>query len=180
MEDIPSVEKHGDDLSHGKSQADGYGLSKTGSVAVGDIHVVTGHKQTKRSLHPRHIQMMAFSGAIGTGLFVGSGSALARAGPLGLLLGYAVYSLLVWSTFNAMGEMAVWLPIDGSFVVFAHTYLDPAWGFALGWLYTVTNMMSTTGEVAAAATIIQFWTTDINSGMHGSKRVCFSCCPMHY
>ncbi|WWD07011.1 hypothetical protein V865_005108 [Kwoniella europaea PYCC6329] len=125
-----------------------------------------GLKQTKRNLLPRHIQLMAFSGAIGTGLFVGSGSALTRAGPVGLLLGYAIYALLVWSTFNAIGEMVVWLPVDGSFVVFAHAYLDDAWGFALGWLYTCTNALSTAGEVAAVATIVQFWTDKVNSGVY--------------
>jgi amino acid transporter len=95
---------------------------------------------------------------------VGSGSALARAGPLGLLLGYSIYALLVWSTFNAMGEMVVWLPVDGSFVVFAHAYLDDAWGFALGWLYTVTNSLSAAGEVAAVAAIFNYWTDSVNSG----------------
>lgn len=61
------------------------------SEATGQLEAsmvpVTGTKQTLRHLRPRHIQLMAFSGAIGTGLFVGSGSALARAGPLGLFLG---------------------------------------------------------------------------------------------
>ncbi|RSL45117.1 hypothetical protein CEP54_014410 [Fusarium duplospermum] len=109
---------------------------------------------------------MALSGAIGTDLFVGSGSALARAGPLGLLLGYMVYSLLVWSTFNAMGEMCVWRPIDGSFVVFAHAFLDNAWGFSLGWLYTVTNSLSAAGEVAAVAAIINFWTDAVNNTVY--------------
>lgn len=123
-----------------------------------------GTKQTRRHLKPRHIQLMAFSGAIGTGLFVGTGTALARAGPAGLLLGYAIYAMLVWSTFNAMGEMVTWLPIDGSFVVFAHAYLDDAWGFALGWLYTVTNSLSAAGEVAAVATIFNFWTSSVNNG----------------
>ncbi|WVW79626.1 hypothetical protein I302_101595 [Kwoniella bestiolae CBS 10118] len=134
---------------------------------AGPIDGLQAHvKRTQRHLLPRHIQLMAFSGAIGTGLFVGTGSALARAGPLGLLLGYAVYALLVWSTFNAVGEMVVWLPVDGSFVVFAHAYLDDAWGFALGWLYTCTNALSTAGEVAAVATIVQFWTDKVNAGVY--------------
>ena len=122
-----------------------------------------GTKHTLRHLKPRHIQLVAFSGAIGTGLFVGSGYALARAGPLGLLLGYSTYALLVWSTFNAVGEMVVWLPIDGSFVVFAHAFLDDAWGFALRWLYTITNALSAAGEVAAVAAIFNFWTASVNN-----------------
>ncbi|KAJ3522549.1 hypothetical protein NM208_g12808 [Fusarium decemcellulare] len=131
-----------------------------------DMARLAGSKKTQRHLRPRHIQLMALSGAIGTGLFVGSGAALARAGPLGLLLGYSVYALLVWSTFNAMGEMVVWLPIDGSFVVFAHAFLDDAWGFALGWLYTATNSLSAAGEVAAVAAIVNFWTDSINNALY--------------
>jgi amino acid transporter len=63
-----------------------------------------------------------------------------------------------------MGEMCVWLPIDGSFVVFAHAFLDDAWGFSLGWLYTVTNSLSAAGEVAAVAAIVNFWTDAVNNG----------------
>lgn len=60
--------------------------------------------------------------------------------------------------------MVVWLPIDSSFVVFAHAFLDDAWGFALGWLYTVTNALSAAGEVAAVAAIFNFWTVSVNNG----------------
>lgn len=137
---------------------------RNGSEIGAVLGNTAGTKKTMRNLRPRHIQLMAFSGAIGTGLFVGSGAALSRAGPLGLLLGYSIYALLVWSTFNAVGEMVVWLPVDGSFVVFAHAYLDDAWGFALGWLYTVTNSLSAAGEVAAVAAIVNFWTLSVNNG----------------
>ncbi|RSL93649.1 hypothetical protein CEP52_013116 [Fusarium oligoseptatum] len=151
-------EKTGDELRPIESHIHGEVIDNEAGMAR-----LAGGKQTQRHLRPRHIQLMALSGAIGTGLFVGSGSALARAGPLGLLLGYMVYSLLVWSTFNAMGEMCVWLPIDGSFVVFAHAFMDDAWGFSLGWLYTVTNSLSAAGEVAAVAAIINFWTDAVNN-----------------
>ncbi|CAG9988777.1 unnamed protein product [Clonostachys byssicola] len=144
------------------------------SIADGDIKASNENqlgddvapKKTLRHLRPRHIQLMALSGAIGTGLFVGTGAALERAGPLGLLLGYTIYAFLVWSTFNAVGEMVVWLPVDGSIVVFAHAYLDDAWGFALGWLYTITNSLSAAGEVAAVATIFNFWTDSINNAVY--------------
>ncbi|KAH7230011.1 AAT family amino acid transporter [Fusarium solani] len=154
-------EKVGDDLRPTESRIHGEVIDNEAGMAR-----LAGGKQTQRHLRPRHIQLMALSGAIGTGLFVGSGSALARAGPLGLLLGYMVYSLLVWSTFNAMGEMCVWLPIDGSFVVFAHAFLDDAWGFSLGWLYTVTNSLSAAGEVAAVAAIVNFWTDAVNNAVY--------------
>jgi len=65
---------------------------------------------------------------------------------------------------NAVGEMVTWLPVDGSIVLFSHAYLDDAWGFALGWLYTVTNSLSAAGEVAAVAAIVNFWTSSVSNG----------------
>ena len=40
-------------------------------------------QHVKQGLHQRHIQMIALAGTIGTGLFLGSGRAVANAGPLG-------------------------------------------------------------------------------------------------
>ncbi|KAF2723305.1 AAT family amino acid transporter [Polychaeton citri CBS 116435] len=157
------------------------GLRSAGDKKTPDLHTVVsydqgeishvgiegafGTKTTVRGLRPRHIQLMAISGAIGTGLFVGTGGALARAGPAGLFLGYSIYALLVWSTFNAMGEMVAWLPIDGSFILYAQTYLDDAWGFALGVLYTINSSLTVASEVSAVCSIIGFWTSSINDAV---------------
>ena len=166
--------EHGREPSFDKMDVASEKVQDTEVTAIEEgLASIVREKQTMRHLLPRHIQLMAFSGAIGTGLFVGSGAALARAGPVGLFLGYALYALLVWSIFNAMGEMVVWLPIDGSFVVFAHAYLDDAWGFALGWLYTVTNALSCAGEVAAVAAIVGFWTDSVNSGLWDPSQITY-------
>lgn len=110
-----------------------------GDYEVGEI------KRTHRSLKPRHVQLIAISGAIGTGLFIGTGGALARAGPLSLLLGYTVYGILVLSSFNAMGEMVSYLPIDGSYIRFAGRWVDESYGFAMGWVAAYNNAV-TVGE----------------------------------
>lgn len=73
---------------------------------------------------------------------IGTGGALARAGPLSLLLGYAVYGLLVLTSFNAMGEMVSYLPIDGSYLRFAGRFVDPSYGFAMGWVATYNNSVT--------------------------------------
>jgi hypothetical protein len=45
----------------------------------------------RRGLKSHHIQLLAISGVIGTGLFVGTSSVLNSAGPAGLLIGYSVW-----------------------------------------------------------------------------------------
>jgi amino acid transporter len=86
-----------------------------------------------RELKGRHLQMIAISGSIGTGLFVASGRALSQGGPASLLLAYLIVGVMVWCTMQALGEMAVVFPVAGSFSAFSTRFLDPSWGFAMGW-----------------------------------------------
>ncbi len=68
----------------------------------------------------------------GTGLFVGSGKALAAGGPGSLLIAFALISVNIYCTVYSLGEMSCLFPIAGSFSAFATRFLDPAWGFAMG------------------------------------------------
>ena len=70
-----------------------------------------------RKLKGRHMQMIAIGGAIGTGLFIGSGSALATGGPLALLLGFGIVGIMLFCVIHALGELAVVFPIAGIFFV---------------------------------------------------------------
>ena len=54
------------------------------------------------------------SGAIGTGLFVGSGQVLSLAGPLSALLAYAITGFNLYCVINSLGEMATYLPVPGA------------------------------------------------------------------
>lgn len=63
-----------------------------------------------------------------------------------------------------MVKIVVWVLIDGSVVVFALTYLDDAWVFALGLLYTLTNLLATAAEVAAVAAMFGSWPDAVNNG----------------
>ncbi len=86
-----------------------------------------------RELKGRHLQMIAISGSIGTGLFVASGRALSQGGPASVLLAYLIVGVMLWCTMQALGEMAVVFPVAGSFSAFSTRFLDPSWGFAMGW-----------------------------------------------
>jgi len=66
-----------------------------------------------RDLQGRHMQMIAIGGAIGTGLFIGSGSALATGGPAALLIAFGSVGIMLFCVVHALGELAVMFPIAG-------------------------------------------------------------------
>jgi len=91
------------------------------------------HVELHRALKARHITMIAIGGAIGTGLIIGTGEALAKAGPGSILIAYAWVGFIVYLVMCALGEMAAWLPLPSGFTGYAVRFCDPALGFAMGW-----------------------------------------------
>jgi amino acid transporter len=67
------------------------------------------------------------------GLIVGSGKALAVGGLASLLIAFSLIGLMLYCTVYVLGEMSCLFPIAGSCSAFATRFLDPAWGFAMGW-----------------------------------------------
>ncbi|QRW16929.1 amino acid permease [Rhizoctonia solani] len=114
--------------------------------------------QVQRRLKQRHVQMIAIAGTIGTGLFLGSGKALARAGPAGALIAYIHVGSIAYSSLCAVGEMTCFAPISGSFPHFAARWVDPAFGFA-------TQCITVPVEVTAAQIILTFWDNSHTRGI---------------
>lgn len=67
---------------------------------------VGGVGRTQRRLKARHVTFIGFGGGIGTGLFIGTGAALANAGPLGLLLAFIIVGGILWCVMESIGELA--------------------------------------------------------------------------
>lgn len=111
----------------------------------------------ERRLKSRHVQFLALSGAIGTGLFVGSGQVLSLAGPLSAFICYAATGFNLYCVIVSLGEMAAWLPIPGAVPVFAARYVDPALGFTLGWNYWYQFAIGVPIEVTACAVVVDYW-----------------------
>lgn len=86
-----------------------------------------------RGLQARHITMIAIGGALGTGLIIGTGKALAQAGPGSVFLSYTLVGAIVFMVMAGLGEMAAWLPMSAGFTGYASRFCDPSLGFALGW-----------------------------------------------
>lgn len=133
------------------------------SGKFGDNEFIEEKQHTIRGLSPRHVQLMMIAGAIGVGLFVGVGSVLRHAGPLPLIIGYAIYGIgFIYPTSLNVAEMLAWLPTRGSIYELASNYVDPALGFAMGWTYFFAGLMLVCTEYSAVATVMQYWNTTIN------------------
>ncbi|KAK5014884.1 histidine permease, partial [Cryomyces antarcticus] len=117
----------------------------------------TAESPLSRKLKGRHLQMIAIGGSIGTGLFVGSGSALATGGPASLLIAFALIGIMLYCTVHALGEMAVLFPVAGSFSAYSTRFLDPAWGFAMGWNYAMQWLVVLPLEIVAASITVNYW-----------------------
>ncbi|AUI57021.1 amino acid permease [Amycolatopsis sp. BJA-103] len=100
----------------------------------------------------RHVTMLAISGAIGAGLFVGTGAGIKTGGP-GILLSYVVAGLLMVLVMRMLGEMAAAEPSSGSFSVYAEKALGRWAGFTVGWLYWSLLVVVVAAEATAAAGI---------------------------
>lgn len=113
--------------------------------------------QLRRGLKSRHLTMIALGGAIGTGLFLASGNAIYTAGPGGALLAYGLTGIMVYFLMTSLGELATYMPTSGSFSTYATRFVDPSFGFALGWNYWYNWAITIASELSAATLIMKFW-----------------------
>jgi lysine-specific permease len=131
------------------------------SIEATSEPAVIGASQSENSLHrcigSRQLSMIAIGGAIGTGLFFASGSAIAKAGPGGAMLAYAVMGFTVYCMMQSLGEMATQLPIRGSFEAYADRFIDSSFAFVVGWNYWFSWAITLAAELVAGALIVQFW-----------------------
>ncbi|CAK5263840.1 unnamed protein product [Mycena citricolor] len=123
-----------------------------------DVH--TGlYDGVQRNMKQRHIQMIAIAGTLGTGLFLGSGKAIAHAGPAGALLAYIHVGTISYCMLMSLGEMICYMPISGGYIHLAERFVDPAVGFALGWVQWYGGVVSLPTEIISATLVIGFWDT---------------------
>ncbi|CCH42091.1 dicarboxylic amino acid permease [Wickerhamomyces ciferrii] len=129
---------------------DGGSESDSSSVFGEDRH------RLKTSLHQRHIQMLALVGVFGTGIFLSSGGVLATTGPAGMFIAYSLVATIVGFNQVALAEVATLMPVSSAVVRHLEQFIDPAWGFAYGWITVWGSIMP--GEISAAAVIVSYWT----------------------
>ncbi|MGN9756279.1 amino acid permease [Streptomyces sp. SD31] len=115
-----------------------------------------GGEGYQRGLGARQIQMIAIGGAIGTGLFLGAGKGISKAGP-SLILAYAIAGLVIFFIMRALGELLLYRPVSGSFADYAREFIGPFAGFVTGWTYWLFWVVTGITEVTAAAAYMTYW-----------------------
>jgi AAT family amino acid transporter len=113
-------------------------------------------KGLHRGLSTGQLSMIAIGGAIGTGLFLGSGSAITFAGP-SVLLSYSIGALIALLLMGCLAEMTVAHPTSGSFGAWAEFYVSPLAGFLVRYAYWSCIVFAVGTEVTAIAVYMRYW-----------------------
>ena len=128
---------------------------------LGSQHMTDQHEEKlQRSLTNRHIQMIAIGGAIGTGLFMGSGKTLSVSGT-SIILTYLIIGFFFFFVMRAMGELLLANTNFKTFADFATAYLGPWAGFFLGWSYWCNWIITAIADVIVIGGYMQFWYPDM-------------------
>lgn len=126
--------------------------------------------QLRRSLSNRHVQLIAIGGAIGTGLFMGSGRSIHVAGP-SIMVVYAIVGFMLYFVMRAMGELLLHNLKYKSFQDFAADILGPWAGFVVGWTYWLCWVVLGMADIIAITDYWNFWTVDWVSDEASAKRL---------
>jgi amino acid transporter, AAT family len=118
--------------------------------------IIQRERGLRRTLSARRMSMIAIGGAIGTGLFLGSGFAISLAGPA-VLLSYLVGALIALLLMGCLAEMSIEHPTSGSFGAYAEYYLGPLAGFLVRYAYWTGIVLAVGTEVTAIALYMHFW-----------------------
>ncbi|PUE56501.1 amino acid permease [Limnohabitans curvus] len=124
--------------------------------------IVEQEQGLKKVLSAGQMGMIAIGGAIGTGLFLGSGLAIGFAGP-SVIISYAIGALIALILMGCLAEMTIVHPTSGSFGAYAEHYMGPWAGFMVRYAYWACNVLAIGTEVTAIGIYMKFWYPDIPS-----------------
>ncbi|KAK2781676.1 hypothetical protein FQN53_000467 [Emmonsiellopsis sp. PD_33] len=127
------------------------------AISAHEGQIEEEHGNYERSFTPRQIHVISLGSNIGSGLFIGTGKALANGGPGGLMLAYLIVCIGVWSNLQALTEMTIAYPTSGNYIDYAGRWVDPALAFGAGlaeWLGWTAVFAS---EAAFFVLLVDYW-----------------------
>ncbi|PJH92578.1 amino acid permease [Bacillus sp. SN1] len=113
-------------------------------------------QKLERGLKNRHIQLIAIGGAIGTGLFLGSGKSIHFAGP-SILFAYMITGIICFLIMRSLGELLLSNLNYHSFVDFVQDYLGDMAAFITGWTYWFCWISIAMADLTAVGLYTQYW-----------------------
>ncbi|KAI0465029.1 Amino-acid permease gap5 [Komagataella kurtzmanii] len=135
----------------------------TGLTDAQRTAIKTARNPMKQKLKSRHLQLITIGGSIGTGLFIGTGSALHTGGPAAVLIAWTLTGTMLYCTIQALGELASTFPrVLGGFNTYASRFVDPALGFAVSWNYMLQWLVLLPLELVASSMTIKYWNTSVH------------------
>lgn len=114
------------------------------------------NQNLSRGLKNRHVQLLAIGGAIGTGLFLGSGRSIHLAGP-SILFAYMITGVICFLIMRALGELLLSNLNYHSFVDFVYDYLGSTAAFITGWTYWFCWISLAMADLTASGLYMQYW-----------------------
>jgi AAT family amino acid transporter len=111
----------------------------------------------RRALKDRHVQLIALGGIIGSGYFLATGEIINQVGP-SVFLAYILGGIIIYLTMLCMGELAVAIPISGSFINYTADFISPAMACGVGWSYWISWVAYIPAECVAGGIIMEYFT----------------------
>lgn len=115
-----------------------------------------------RGLKNRHVQLIAIGGAIGTGLFLGSGHSIALTGPA-ILFAYIITGIICFLMMRALGELLLSNTEYHTFIEFVQDYMGEKTAFVTGWMYWFCWISVAMADITAVGIYVKYWFPSIEA-----------------
>lgn len=136
-----------------------------------NIHDSQHGGELQKSLSNRHLQLIAIGGAIGTGLFMGSGKTISLAGP-SILFIYMIIGVMVFFVMRALGELLLSNLEYKSFIDIATDLIGPWAGYFIGWTYWLCWISIGIADLSAIINYLQFFNHGVPFSPQESALIC--------
>lgn len=122
--------------------------------------IATAPDEMQRGLKNRHLQLIAIGGAIGTGLFLGSGKLISVSGP-SIIFVYMVIGFFVFFIMRALGELLLSNLHYKTFGDIAKDMIGPWAGFFVSWNYWFSWVIACVADIVAITAYVQWFNSSI-------------------
>lgn len=68
---------------------------------------------------------------------------------------------MIFNVVYALGELACMYPVSGGFYTYSIRFIDPSWGFAMGWNYVMQWAIVLPLELVVAGLVMDYLDTGV-------------------